>query len=39
MMTQMNPMVVKNMEYVNYTMDAGVFEDGTNAKSTQGVPI
>ena len=39
MSSQMNPMILKNMEYVNYTMDGGAFEHGTNAKSTQGVPI
>lgn len=39
MMAKMNPTILKNMESVNYTMDAGVFEDGTNAKSTPGLPI
>jgi hypothetical protein len=27
------------MESVNYTMDNDMFERGTNAKSTQGVPM
>ena len=35
----MNPVVLKNMEQVNYTADTNLFEEGTNAKSTQGVPI
>ena len=35
----MNPIILKNMENVNYTLDSGVFEEGTNAKNTQGVPI
>ena len=27
------------MEFVNYNQDGSVFESGTNAKSTQGLPI
>ena len=33
----MNPVIYRNIESVNYTADS--FENGSNGKSTQGVPI
>ena len=38
LVTQMNPVIRKNMESVNHTMNTD-FEKGSKAKSTQGVPI
>lgn len=37
--SQMNPVLHRNMEMVNYTMEADMFENGPNEKSSPSVPI